>query len=916
MTSYFWYDLHVDDLSTLGSLGSLGSLGPALRAIASTPDEVLVRGTVIDEQYEIERVLGSGTMGLVYLARDRRLERDIAIKVTKESSPKALAYASREAVTLARISHPNVVGIYQVGELGGRIYVAMEYVAGTTAREWATIPRSVHDVLALYLAVGEGLAAAHAAGIVHRDFKPDNILVGTDGRARVADFGLAHGERGPDEPATVGTPAYMPPEQHGGGTVDARSDQFAFCASLWEALAGQRPFRGESLEALREAIEKGVPPPDDTKRMPRHVEATLRRGLAADCGMRWPSLVALLAELRRDPARRKRQALIAVPAFAVILVGGFALHGQTEVSDACGDGATRIAREWNSTRVEHFQTYLAPITSWDRAAVRSALERTTAWSMRWAASYKDVCHAGWSSSLHDRGMLCLSRAEHGLSAMLAAFGPKVISKLDKVLGELPRPEACTDPSYVEADTPPPQHPALALAMSTFDTELQFHNALEVTGQLARAQRVLHDLEHRTVLDPGARAKLDLARGLMMWMFDEPGTAEMLQQAYFEARAAGMRATASRAAVHLSMQLLDRSKLEEAALWAQLSITEGAELGNPEVTVPTLIAQASVDIAQNKPEHAITLMTRAIAMLSDTRSKLYADALMNRADAYNHRGDFTLALADAEKVRAIYAKLSDANVAYAAIEITRTNILLHAGQIDEALEAARHAVEMAEKLVADDNTIVGAAKGALGTALEYAHHYDEALVMLHASLAVDLAQGPRSYNVASDHNNICDLLVRMHRDTEALAECRLAIELWPDSTGPDSAELAESQVNLGSAQLEQRAFGASLVAFDRAVTILSVRPDDARVVGALVLRAEAHRALDQFGEARKDLAQAAPLVAHPGPKDWPFRYDLELGYLELHDGHSDRARVLAIIARDGFATLHDPLEAEAARLATR
>ncbi len=899
----------MDDLSTLGSLG------PALRTIASTPGDVLVRGIVIDEQYEIERVLGSGTMGLVYLARDRRLERSIAIKVTKESSPKALAYASREAVTLARISHPNVVGIYQVGEIGGRIYVAMEYVAGTNAREWATTPRSVHDVLALYLAVGEGLAAAHAAGIVHRDFKPDNILVGTDGRARVADFGLAHGERGPDDPATVGTPAYMPPEQHRGETVDARGDQFAFCASLWEALSGQRPFRGESLEALRDAISKGELPRADARRMPRHVEAALRRGLAADRAMRWPSLLALLAELRRDPARRKRQALIAVPACAVILVGGFALRAERPI-DTCGDGATRIARAWNPLRAEQLQRVLAPTTSWDQAAVRSGLERTTAWSTRWAASYADVCHAGWSTSMHDRGMSCLSRAEHGLTATLAALGPKVISKLDKALGELPRPEACADPSYVAADTPPPQHPALALAMSTFDAELQFHNALEVTGQLARAQSVLHDLEQRTVLDPGSRAKLDLARGLMMWMFDDPATADTLEQAYFEARAAGARATASRAAVHLSMELLDRSKLEPAALWAQLSITEGAELGNPEVTVPTLIAQASVDIATNKPEHAITLMTRALAMLPDHGSKLWADALMNRADAYNHRGDFTLALADAEQVRAIYAKLSDANVAYAAIEITRTNILLHAGQIDEALLAARHAVEMAEKLVADDNTIVGAAKGALGTALEYAHHYDEALVMLHASLAVDLSQGPRSYNVASDHNNICDLLVRMRRFADAIAECELAIGLWPDSTGPDSAELAESHVNLGNAQLEQRAYSAALTAFDRAVAILSVRPDDARVVGALVLRAEGHRALEQFGEVRKDLARAAPLVAKPGPKDWPFRYALELGYLEWHDGHPDRARELAITARDGFATLHDPLEAEASRLASR
>src|SRR5262249_48686785 len=155
---------------------------------------------------------------------------------------------------LARLSHPNVVVVYEVGEVDGRLFVAMEHVAGGTARTWLTTARRWREIVALYAAAGDGLAAAHAAGIVHRDFKPDNVLVGDDGRPRVADFGLARVLVGDDATAVpdgatragaiAGTLAYMAPEQLDGGAVDARADQFAFCAALWEALYGVRAFAG------------------------------------------------------------------------------------------------------------------------------------------------------------------------------------------------------------------------------------------------------------------------------------------------------------------------------------------------------------------------------------------------------------------------------------------------------------------------------------------------------------------------------------------------------------------------------------------------------------------------------------------------------------------------------------------------
>ncbi|MCW5809037.1 MAG: serine/threonine protein kinase, partial [Deltaproteobacteria bacterium] len=229
---------------------------PLIEALAATPaGGVVPRGTVIDGQYKVERVLGEGGMGVVYLARDLKLDREVAIKVGIERSAAAIGRLAREAMALARLSHPNVVVIHQVGELGGRAFVAMEYVPGGTARTWCQ-GKGRREVVALYIAAGEGLAAAHAAGLVHRDFKPDNVLVGADGRPRVADFGLARVQLaagvGAGMTGALGTPAYMAPEQFGDGEVDARADQFALCASLWEALFGERPFAERTTE--REAI--------------------------------------------------------------------------------------------------------------------------------------------------------------------------------------------------------------------------------------------------------------------------------------------------------------------------------------------------------------------------------------------------------------------------------------------------------------------------------------------------------------------------------------------------------------------------------------------------------------------------------------------------------------------------------------
>jgi predicted Zn-dependent peptidase/predicted Ser/Thr protein kinase len=289
--------------------------------------------------------LGAGGMGVVYAAEDPDLDRKVAIKVLHATSEHS-ARLVREARALAKLRHPHVITIYEVGREAQEIFVVMELVDGVTLREWLRTDRPLADKLAAMVAAGRGLAAAHAKGLVHRDFKPDNVMVGKDGRVQVLDFGLAKAASDDDDDGRgdladgaldqltltgtmLGTPAYMAPEQFAAAATDARIDQFAFCVTLFEALNGHRPFDGATIGELKLAVISGrlaerSPNPD----VPAVVQAALLRGLSVDPAARFPSMDALLASLEARPAPRRRWLVPAITAAAVAGIGvaSFATH--------------------------------------------------------------------------------------------------------------------------------------------------------------------------------------------------------------------------------------------------------------------------------------------------------------------------------------------------------------------------------------------------------------------------------------------------------------------------------------------------------------------------------------------------------------------------------------------------------------
>jgi Protein kinase domain len=280
-------------------------------------------------RYEVGEALGSGAMGVVYRARDPELDRAVAIKLvrTDANSSSSGIRLLREAQAMAKLRHPNVVPIFDVGPADNAVFVAMPLLEGGTLRSWLRDgPRPLHEVLDRFVAAGRGLAAAHAAGLIHRDFKPDNVLLGVDGEVHVADFGLARLAdacaagtlptlEGSEETATrtgevVGTPAYMAPEQLRGRPSDARADQFSFCISLWEGVYGQRPFPrmisgdGDPVRARLHAIADGPVPPPRRDR-PAWIAQVLTRGLAEEPERRWPSMQALLDAIAAHRAPRR-----------------------------------------------------------------------------------------------------------------------------------------------------------------------------------------------------------------------------------------------------------------------------------------------------------------------------------------------------------------------------------------------------------------------------------------------------------------------------------------------------------------------------------------------------------------------------------------------------------------------------------
>lgn len=417
-------------------------------------------------RYRIQERLGAGGMGEVFLGIDDALGRKVAIKQVRSDrgGPAMRERLKREARALAKLSHPNVVQVYEVGEHAGETFLAMEFIEGQTLTSVLEQPRPWRDVLELFLAAGRGLAAAHAAGVVHRDFKPDNVLIDREGRARVVDFGLAltdepelaalrenHGSsssRLTNVGNMVGTLHYMSLEQLTGTGVDARSDQFGFCAALYEALYRQQPFvsvAAQGLAARIEALERDAPrTPKST--LPRGIWTVLRRGLRRDADARWPDLDTLLRELEAAAARRRRWAVGLVAVSAAV---GVWLIVSPPPND-CASLEHELIETWGQARQaelrELFEFGESPTRGDDFDRIDAALDR---WAAGWLEQRRELCQAQLGTA-HVQELLnaresCLEQQRRSVEQLLVALEhgeERALEHVIDVLAEIPEPRGC------------------------------------------------------------------------------------------------------------------------------------------------------------------------------------------------------------------------------------------------------------------------------------------------------------------------------------------------------------------------------------------------------------------------------------------------------------------------------------------
>ena len=610
------------------------------------------------DRYAVFEPLGVGGMGVVYRAYDPRLDRKIALKLLRPGlcDDTNRERMQREAKMLAKLAHPHVVAVHDADVWRDRVYIAMELIDGVTLRDWLDQqPRSWQEIVDVLVQAGEGLASAHAAGVVHRDFKPHNVLIGRDGRARVSDFGLAgtpaeHGAV-PDgmtdtisltaTGAVIGTPAYMSPEQLAGAAVDARSDQFSFCVTAYEALLGERPFAAASLAELRARFATGKLPEPPRNRVPRRVMTAVLRGLALDPADRFGGMHELVAALRRGRGRTSR-ATIAVAALAVLGAGGAFAYARTDngptPAERCSAGAAEArASLWNeSRRSELARAFGAVGVGYARDIEQSTAERFSSFATEWEAAYVEACRATHVSASQTPAMLdlrvaCLDDKRRRLDALVTRLSRVDAVQLGAVadaIAALPDVQACGDLDALAKSGPSPAHGAqaaeydrLADALEEINVSRDLGDYKAALAQTERFEPQVDALGHKSL-----QAKYRSIRGeLLHHLARDEEAIPQLEQALYLAEAARDQETKITALVRLYMiagargdkAAADRwSKLAEAAVDAgptrpyarsYLLMSQGMyAYGIDDMTLAAKKFEESLAIARQDPESTLTL----------------------------------------------------------------------------------------------------------------------------------------------------------------------------------------------------------------------------------------------------------------------------------------------------------------------
>ncbi len=853
---------------------SSGELTPKGDPPGESTQLSLARGAALG-RYVILEHLGGGGMGIVYTAYDPTLDRRVAIKLLRINPSMAMdpsegrARLLREAQALGRLAHPNVVSVFDVGTFEDRVFIAMEYVEGSTLTRWLTErDRSWRAILNVFLQAGRGLAAAHEAGLVHRDFKPDNVLIGRDGRARVLDFGLARSAHWAEENETpaptivspvqpiwrdgsnndplharitrpgflVGTPNYMAPEQLTGAPTNHRTDQFSFCTALYEALYRVLPF-GEGVRPIPGRAE--IQPAPKQSRVPNWLRQVILRGLRLDPNERYPSIGALLSELERDPGKRNRRA-IAVAAAALVLTSGVWAYQRVrrQQDELCQGAQQQLAGIWGSERKAAVS---AAFLSTGKPYATDAFNRMASildrYAANWASMQTDACMATrvrgeQSEELMDLRMHCLAQRLAELKAtteLLTRADESSVTQAVNTAQGLTSLDGCADTPTLKAIIRPLSDPQARAKVEQLRQRLASAKALLDAGKYAEGlERVIPMAQEAKALhySPLEAEALFLLGSLRYRAGDYRGGEQILKEAVLAAEAGAHHELIAQAATMLVAITYSLTKYEQSLEWGQRAAAVIERLGGNE--------------------------------------RLLAELLPNLAVTYQ--------------------RLS---------------------RCDEAFASHRRALEIDERLFGKDDYRVGRVLGMLGIAYGDCEENQKAVDYYRQSISVlEKSVGPWHPQVGTTLNNLGLDLRLLGRREEASSALNRALEVRERALGPNHVEVAVTLTNIGNLLAEQGQWTQAIAHYQRAQTIHenALGPEHPRLGWILSGLGTAYLALGMPEKAVAPLRRAVALMeGHPGTPTNIADGQYALARALRSTGRDPaEARTMALKAREAYA----------------
>jgi eukaryotic-like serine/threonine-protein kinase len=760
-------------------------------------------------KYTVLGVLGRGGMGLVYKGYDSDLDRRVAIKVfhrqgtADDSQARAIqARAMREAQALAKLSHPNIVAVHEVGTFEQQNFIVMEYVKGGTLREMLRARPPYAQVIDVFVQIGRALAAAHYAGIIHRDLKPENVVVDADGHPQVLDFGLARAadmveiERSsrnhtspPRDSAQmvtltspgdlIGTPAYMAPEQLLRERACERSDQYAFCVSLYEALYGERPFVAATVDALRVAVLSGaIPQPaKPAYPVPAYLRAALLRGLSFAREERFPSMDALVAVIVAGERRRKLHRILAGGLGLAALTGAAAgllwLSGGSQAG-TCQVEPPPIDRP---AQVRLERAMLAggdDFAGHGLAQLRRTLEHQR---VDLAAAHQQLCahRHDWSITTREAADACLEEAQWSLAALTDALtdaSPATTRLAADASAELPAAASCLDPAALARRPPTPTDPDARARSAAVRRALARARVLLTLGETTRAQALSEQLlavapaAHEDHLLAAAHedhllAEIQLLRGLAIAQGGDPRRAEsVLQEATRQAAEVGAEpllvdGLCALTRVAGEQSIAQPTRREEALLRGELALALAVHLGpaGQRRRAEALRELARVHLAHAELKPAERRLREAVALLEaelapDHPAVLAAVGELAQVLARSEPGPVPLRLA----TRVVFSRregrgANHPSTATALYELA--NIQSALGELDTAATTHREALQIRETVLGERHPDVARSLAALGLVARARGQLVDAEQWLARSLAgFERAYGPWHPQVAA------------------------------------------------------------------------------------------------------------------------------------------------------------------------